>query len=58
LDENSICRKFRHTADDGKSYQVKFYNLEAITSVGYRTDSQRAIDVLMIVQVDFDFEKG
>ena len=44
LDENSVCRKFRHTADDGKSYQVKFYNLETIISVGYRADSQRAIE--------------
>jgi len=32
LDENSACRNFRHTADDGKNYQVKFYNLEAIIS--------------------------
>jgi len=44
LDENSVCRKFRHTAEDGKNYQVKFYNLEAIISVGYRADSQRAIE--------------
>jgi hypothetical protein len=44
LDENSVCRKFRHTADDGKNYQVKFYNLETIISVGYRADSQRAIE--------------
>ena len=44
LNENSVCRKFRHTADDGKNYQVKFYNLEAIISVGYRADSQRAIE--------------
>jgi hypothetical protein len=44
LDENSVCRKFRQTADDGKNYQVKFYNLEAIISVGYRADSQRAIE--------------
>jgi hypothetical protein len=44
LNENSVCRKFRHTAADGKNYQVKFYNLEAIISVGYRADSQRAIE--------------
>jgi hypothetical protein len=44
LYENSVCRNFRHTADDGKNYQVKFYNLEAIISVGYRANSQRAIE--------------
>jgi len=44
LVEISVCRKFRQTADDGKNYQVKFYNLEAIISVGYRADSERAIE--------------
>ena len=44
LDENTVCRKFRQTANDRKNYQVKFYNLEAIISVGYRADSQRAIE--------------
>lgn len=44
LDENSVCRNFRQTADDGKSYQVKFYNLEAIISVGYKADSLRSIE--------------
>lgn len=43
LSENSVCRNFRHTAADGKSYNVKFYSLEAIIAVGYRTDSERAI---------------
>jgi len=43
LDEDSVCRKFRHTATDGKNYQVKYYSLEAIIAVGYRADSQRAI---------------
>jgi len=43
LDENSVCRNFRQTAADGKNYQVKFYSLEAIIAVGYRTDSERAI---------------
>jgi hypothetical protein len=44
LDEISVCRKFRHTAEDGKNYNVNFYSLEAIIAVGYRADSQRAIE--------------
>lgn len=42
LDENSVCRDFRHTASDGKEYTTNFYNLDAIISVGYRVNSQRA----------------
>ena len=42
LNENSVCRDFRHTASDGKEYSTKFYNLDAIISVGYRVNSQRA----------------
>jgi hypothetical protein len=40
--ENSVCRDFRHTAQDGKQYTTKFYNLRAITAVGYRVNSQKA----------------
>ncbi len=42
LDENSVCAKFAQTADDGKTYQYKFYSLSAIIAVGYRINSQRA----------------
>ena len=42
LDPNSVCRKFRQTAADGKNYEVQFYNLDAIISVGYRVNSIRA----------------
>ena len=42
LDKNSVVRKFRTTASDGKKYEVKFYNLDAILSVGYRVNSSRA----------------
>ncbi|MDG5854672.1 MULTISPECIES: virulence RhuM family protein [Clostridium] len=43
LDENSVCRKFRRTGADGKEYNTKFYNLEAVIAVGFRTNSERAI---------------
>ncbi|MBL4824148.1 MAG: virulence RhuM family protein [SAR324 cluster bacterium] len=44
LDENSVCRDFRHTATDGKTYNTKYYNLRAITAVGYRVNSHRATE--------------
>ena len=44
LAENSVCRNFRHTAEDGKNYETKYYNLKAITAVGYRVNSHRATE--------------
>lgn len=41
LDEKSVCAKFARTALDGKTYQVEYYNLDAIISVGYRVKSHR-----------------
>ncbi len=42
LSENSVIRKIRVTAPDGKQYLTSFYNLDAIIAVGYRVNSQRA----------------
>jgi hypothetical protein len=42
LQETSVCANFAHTADDGKIYDTKFYNLDAIISVGYRVNSVQA----------------
>lgn len=44
LDGNSVCAKFAHTAEDGKNYQVQFYNLDVVLAVGYRTNSAKAIE--------------
>ncbi|MDR1311714.1 MAG: virulence RhuM family protein, partial [Burkholderiaceae bacterium] len=42
LESNSVTRKIRATAADGKSYLTSFYNLDAIISVGYRVNSSKA----------------
>ncbi len=44
LQENSVIRKFLITADDGKQYHTKHYNLEAIIALGYRINSERAMN--------------
>ena len=42
LKEEAVCAKFAHTAEDGKTYNTKFYSLDAIIAVGYRVNSIRA----------------
>jgi hypothetical protein len=42
LDENLVSSILEHTASDSKTYQTKYYNLDAIISVGYRVNSKRA----------------
>jgi hypothetical protein len=42
LEENSVIRKIRITANDGKDYLNNFYNLDAIIAIGYRVNSKRA----------------
>jgi len=41
LDEEAVRAKYAHTAADGKIYQIQFYNLDVIISVGYRVKSKR-----------------
>jgi hypothetical protein len=43
LAEKAVCRDFRHTAEDGKDYTTRFYNLDAIIAVGFRVNSARAV---------------
>ena len=42
LDKNSVVRKFRTTASDSKNYEVNYYNLDMIISLGYRIKSNIA----------------
>jgi hypothetical protein len=41
LDKNSVVAKFATTSSDGKRYNVEYYNLDAILSVGYRVNSKK-----------------
>ncbi len=43
LEESSVIRNFRITATDGKTYDTKHYNLAAIIAVGYKVNSERAV---------------
>jgi len=43
LQESSVIRKFRITAADGKTYEAQHYNLAAIIAVGYKVNSERAV---------------
>ena len=43
LDDNSVVAKLATTATDGKTYQVEYYNLDVILSVGYRVKSNKGI---------------
>lgn len=42
LNEDSVVSIFENTAVDGKKYKIKFYNLDAIISVGYCVNSTKA----------------
>lgn len=42
LDENSVISILETTASDNKNYQIKYFNLDAIISVGYRVNSRQA----------------
>ncbi|AEB14104.1 virulence RhuM family protein [Treponema succinifaciens] len=43
LEEASVIRNFRITAADGKSYDTKHYNLQMIIAVGFKVNSERAV---------------
>ena len=42
-DDNSVVAKFATTASDGKTYNVEYYNLDVIISVGYRVKSENGV---------------
>lgn len=44
LNKDSVCKDFLHTASDGKNYKTKYYNLNVIIAVGFKINSERAIE--------------
>jgi len=59
LEEEAVIRNFRITAQDGKNYNTKHYNLSAIIAVGYKVNSESEFEKYRIVedrlyQSDFD----
>ncbi len=48
LNSISVIAKFATTASDGKVYQVEYYNLDLIISVGYRVKPQRGIQFRLL----------
>lgn len=53
LSENSVIQDFRITASDGKTYNTKHYQLPAIIAVGYKVNSERAVQD-RLYESDFD----
>ena len=51
LRQDSVCAKFAHTAEDGKTYSTLFYKLDAIISVGYRVNSRRTTLLPLIMSM-------
>ena len=43
LEQNSVVKNYLTTASDGKKYKTNYYNLDAVISVGYRVNTDRAI---------------
>ncbi|DAB28734.1 MAG TPA: cell filamentation protein Fic [Sulfurimonas sp. UBA10385] len=43
LEENSVIRKFRITANDGKNYNTQHYNLSMIIAIGFKVDNEKAV---------------
>ena len=53
LERDSVVAKFATTATDGKTYQVEFYNLDVIISVGYRVKSKRGTQFRIKYKIKF-----
>ena len=53
LQENSVTEEYSATASDGKNYNIKHYNLDAIISVGYRVNSAKATQFRIWATKDF-----
>lgn len=51
LEEDSVIRKFRITAEDGKIYNTSHYNLQMIIAVGFKVNSERAVQFRILQRI-------
>lgn len=51
MKQAAVVANFATTAADGKTYQVDYYNLDVIISVGYRVKSQRGVQFRTVTEV-------
>jgi hypothetical protein len=51
LDRQSVVANFATTAADGKTYQVEYFNLDAIISLGYRVNSLRGTQFRIFLNI-------
>ena len=58
LQKESVWAKFAYTAADGKTYDVDYYNLDVIISVGYRVKSKRSTQFRILRQPSTEILSG
>ena len=55
--DDSVCAFFAHTENDGREYNVKYYNLDVVILVGYRVNLKEYKILLLCKNAHWKFDK-